>query len=230
MGYNPHGQLKSSVGKNLSLYSQIGVWLVIALKALAYKELEWLKCLSHEPPLMYDSSMILLSLLTRSRKCFFFRFNTWKIILYLLARSSHLFFLLKSQDSLQGNNRMGLKDLVSILTTLCVVATTRRNGTHSLLTSAKLSVGYLVMGITKELDKEPSLHCSSIYINTRWSMLQQCVYLMSITYPHVFSIRPPCRIHVLWRHTFNLRCTCAHYVYTMRNLCPLTSFLTLTLI
>ena len=41
---------------------------------------------------------------------------------------------------------------------LYVVATTRRNGTCSLLTSAKLSVGYLVVGITRELDKEPSLH------------------------------------------------------------------------
>ena len=40
----------------------------------------------------------------------------------------------------------------------CVVATTRRNGTRSLLTSAKLSVGYLVVGITRELDKEPSLY------------------------------------------------------------------------
>jgi len=39
-----------------------------------------------------------------------------------------------------------------------VVATTRRNGTRSLLTSAKLSVDYLVVGITRELDKEPSLH------------------------------------------------------------------------
>ena len=48
-----------------------------------------------------------------------------------------------------------------------------------MLTSAKLSVGYLVVEITRELDKEPSLHCSSIYINTMWSMLQQCVYLMS---------------------------------------------------
>jgi len=47
----------------------------------------------------------------------------------------------------------------------CVVATTRRNGTRSLLTSAKLSVGYLVVGITRELDKEPLLYCSSIYIN-----------------------------------------------------------------
>jgi len=39
-----------------------------------------------------------------------------------------------------------------------VVATTRRNGTHSLLTSAKLSVGYLIVGITRELDKKPSLY------------------------------------------------------------------------
>jgi len=60
-----------------------------------------------------------------------------------------------------------------------VVATTRRNSTCDMLSSAKLSVGYLVVGITGELDKEPSLHCSSIYINTRWSVLQQCVYLMS---------------------------------------------------
>ena len=49
---------------------------------------------------------------------------------------------------------------------LPVVATTYQNGTCSLLTSAKLSIGYLVVGITRELNKEPSLHCSSIYINT----------------------------------------------------------------
>ena len=54
-----------------------------------------------------------------------------------------------------------------------VVATTHRNGTCSLLTSAELSVGYLVVGITRELDKEPSLHCSSIYITYRWSMLKK---------------------------------------------------------
>jgi len=93
------------------------------------------------------------------------------------------------------------------------------------------------VGITRELDKEPSLHCSFIYITYKWSMLQQCVYLMSIhhasiscpiTHPHVFSLRLPCFLHVPWRHTFNLRCTCAHHVYTMRNPCPLTSLLTLT--
>jgi len=60
-----------------------------------------------------------------------------------------------------------------------VVATTRQNSTCDMLTSTKLSVGYLVVGITRELNKEPLLHCSSIYINTMWSVLQQCVYLMS---------------------------------------------------
>jgi len=39
-----------------------------------------------------------------------------------------------------------------------VVATTRWNGTCSMLTSAKLSVDYLVVGITRELDKEPLLY------------------------------------------------------------------------
>ena len=46
-----------------------------------------------------------------------------------------------------------------------VVTTTCWNGTCSLLTSAKLSVGYLVVGITRELDKEPLLHCYPIYIS-----------------------------------------------------------------
>jgi len=49
----------------------------------------------------------------------------------------------------------------------------------------------------------------------------------SITHPHIFSLRPPCFLHVPWRHTFNLHCTCAHHVYTMRNPCPLMSLLTL---
>ena len=100
-------------------------------------------------------------------------------------------------------------------------------------------MGYQVTNgrITRELDKEPLLHCSSIYISYMWSVLQQYVYLMSIhhastscsiTHPHVFSLRPPCFLHVPWRHTFNLRCTCANHVYTMRNPCPLTSSLTLT--
>ena len=114
-----------------------------------------------------------------------------------------------------------------------------------ILQRAKLSSGLSSneWGITRELDKEPSLHCSSIYINTKWSMLQQCVSLMSIHHAstscsllilhastscsllifHASSLRPPCFLHVPWCHTFNLRCTYAHHVYTMRNPCPLTS-------
>jgi len=45
-----------------------------------------------------------------------------------------------------------------MLLLLIVVATTCQNSTHDMLTSAKLSVGYLVVGITRELDKEPSLY------------------------------------------------------------------------
>ena len=37
--------------------------------------------------------------------------------------------------------------------TRSVVATTCRNSTCDMLTSVKLSVGYLVVGITRELDK-----------------------------------------------------------------------------
>ena len=117
IGYNLYGQLKSSLGKNLSLYSPIGVWLVISLKALVYRELECLKCLSYKLSLLYDGLMMLL-LSTRLRKCFPFKSNAWKIIFHLLVRLSHSFFLLKSQDNLQENSRMGLNDLVSLLTTL----------------------------------------------------------------------------------------------------------------
>ena len=46
-----------------------------------------------------------------------------------------------------------------------VVATTRQNGTHDPLTLVKLTVDHLAVGITRELDKEPSLYCSSIYIH-----------------------------------------------------------------
>jgi len=43
-----------------------------------------------------------------------------------------------------------------------------------MLTSAKLLTGYLVVGITRELDKELLLYCYPIYINYIWSVLQQC--------------------------------------------------------
>ena len=69
--------------------------------------------------------------------------------------------------------------IVGVWVVIIVVATTHRNGTCDILTSAKLSVGYLVVEITRELDKEPLLYCYPIYISYKWSILQQCVYLMS---------------------------------------------------
>jgi len=102
-----------------------------------------------------------------------------------------------------------------------------------ILQRAKLSSGLSSneWGITRELDKKLSLHCSSIYITYKWSMLQQ--YLTdpkvhaSTSCPllihHASTLRLLCFLHVPWCHTFNLCCTCAHHVYTMRNPCPLTS-------
>ena len=118
IGYCLLGQLNSSLGKNLSLYSPIGVWLVITLDALAHNELEWLKYLSHEPPLIYDSSIVLLLLSLRSRKCLPFISDAWNVIFHLFTRLSHLFFLLKSQDDLLGKSRVGLNDFVSTSTAL----------------------------------------------------------------------------------------------------------------
>jgi len=99
---------------------------------------------------------------------------------------------------------------------LFVVVTTCRNGTCDMLTLAKLLVGYLVVGIIRELDKKPSLHCSSIYINIIWSMLQQYLpALMSMPLSHVLLLRLPCRIYMLWRHTLQspvyMHTPCVHH-------------------
>jgi len=51
MGYDLHRYLNSSLGKNLSLYSLVGAWLVIALTAYAHKEFKWPNILSQDPPL-----------------------------------------------------------------------------------------------------------------------------------------------------------------------------------
>ena len=72
-----------------------------------------------------------------------------------------------------------------------VVATTRWNGTHSMLTSAKLTEGYLVVGIYKRT-RQGALAAFIYYIYT-WLLvrattisiwpLSPCCYLMSITHP-----------------------------------------------
>jgi len=100
---------------------------------------------------------------------------------------------------LKNNLEEGTQPLVGVVTT------TRRNSTCDMLTSAKLSVSSLVVGIIRELNKELLLHCFSIYINTMWSMLQQyLLVLMSMPLPHVLLLihhasisRPPCHVYML---------------------------------
>ena len=118
MGYWLHGQLNFLLGKNLSLYSSVGTWLVIALVALAQSKLEWPKFWGHRPPLICNSSSSLLSPSTRSRNWLPFRSNVWNIIFHLLARSLHSSFLLKFQESLLGYVGVSLKNLVSESTAL----------------------------------------------------------------------------------------------------------------
>jgi len=61
-----------------------------------------------------------------------------------------------------------------------VIATTRRNGTCSMLTSAKLTEGYLVVGITRELDKELAALLPYLYN-------LQVVRATTMYLPHVYS-------------------------------------------
>ena len=61
---------------------------------------------------------MLSSLSTSSRKFLPFISDAWKVIFHLLARSSHLLFLLKSHDDLLGKSGVGLKDFVSTSTAL----------------------------------------------------------------------------------------------------------------
>ena len=112
---------------------------------------------------------------------------------------------------------------------LCVIATTCRNGTCSLLTSAKLSVDYLVVGIYKRTwQRALAVLLLYLYKYNVVCATTMCLPHILLLIHHVFSLRPPCFLHVFWCHTLNLRYTYAHYVYTMRNPCSLTSSLTLT--
>jgi len=76
----------------------------------------------------------------------------------------HAIFLLKKnvrQDIIKtilGYLLIAIPETLKEWKVVIVVATTHWNGTRDMLTSAKLSVSYLVVGITRELDKEPSLY------------------------------------------------------------------------
>jgi len=110
--YWPHRHLNSLFGKNLSLYLPISTWLVIALVALAQRELEWPKFWSHGLLLIYNGPSKLLSPSIRLRNWLLFKSDAWNVIFHLLARLLYLSFLLKSQESLLGYKEVSLMDLV----------------------------------------------------------------------------------------------------------------------
>lgn len=62
--------------------------------------------------------MMLRSLSSNSRKCVPLASNAWKVICQVLMMSSLSAFLLKSHDSLVGNNGVGLKHFVSLSTSI----------------------------------------------------------------------------------------------------------------
>jgi len=73
------------------------------------------KVLKPWTPLIYDGSSRLLLPSTRSRNCLSFISDAQNIIFHFLMRSSHSFFLFKSQESLLRSIGISMKDLVSIL-------------------------------------------------------------------------------------------------------------------
>jgi len=70
MGYALHGYAMSSLGKNLSWYSLVGVWLTTALIALVHSELKWPNCLSYGPLFLVDGLREFRSLSSDSRNYF----------------------------------------------------------------------------------------------------------------------------------------------------------------
>ena len=81
-------------------------------------------------------------------------FPTYLTKVYLLGQLSSLQYI--STAVMQSSSC--LSSIQSSIIGILVVATTCQNGTCSMLTLAKLSVGYLVVGITRELDKKSSLY------------------------------------------------------------------------
>ena len=90
----------------------------MALVARVHRELEEPKAWSYGPPLMYNSSMVLLLMLARSRKFFPLPSEAWKVIFHRLIMLSLSVFLQKSQDILLRSEESGLNDFDFLLTNL----------------------------------------------------------------------------------------------------------------
>jgi len=103
-----------------------------------------------------------------------------------------------------NDNQVFIKDC-------CVVATTHRNGTHSMLTSAKLTEGYLVVGIYKRT-RQGALAVLLLYI-----YYYIVVRATTMCLPHV---HPPCFYLMSYYSS-----TCVFLKVTMLPTCALTSYL-----
>jgi len=141
IGYKPQEHKKFCLGKNLSLYSPIDVWLTMALVALVQRELEWLKCCNHRLPLIFDGLRGLKSLSRILRKFLSLRSNVWKDIFHWDKMSLKLCFLLKSQNDLHEKLVNKLKLLESLSTAEC-------NGQFLLLMQSQNSM-WLLMSLLR---------------------------------------------------------------------------------
>ena len=120
IGYSPHGQLKSSLGRNLRRYSPIGAWFRMARAALAHNKLECPKCLIHGPPFLYFCMRVRCC-----ENCHLedqeipLRSDAWKVICQFLMILSHSSFSLKSHNVLDGDMGIRLNFFVSLSTAAC---------------------------------------------------------------------------------------------------------------
>jgi len=91
---------------------------MIALVALIYNELKWLKNFSHGLSLAAYSLIGFEFLLRRFIKLWPLAFDTWNVIFQLLRIELYSLFLLKSHDNLHGKIGKILNFLVSLSTLL----------------------------------------------------------------------------------------------------------------
>ena len=114
-----HGHEKSSLGKNLSLYLPIRVWLIIALVALIHNKFDRLKYCSQGLPLTFEGSIGFKSSSNKSRKFFPLESAAWKNILHCNMAKSLSLLLQKSQEDFQGKKEIESKLLEFLLTKAC---------------------------------------------------------------------------------------------------------------
>ena len=96
------------------------------------------------------------------------RYQTNSILLLFKRMASLIMKITLIQILLVQNSQKLLLEYLHLLYNHhLIVATTCQNSTCSMLTSAKLIEGYLVVGTTRKLNKEPLLHCYPIYISYR---------------------------------------------------------------